>query len=83
MEDKNKRPVYKPPRARDLSSSSVSGGKPKPYGICQGGSVPYTNCDAGPAFAAGACSPVGNLPDRPTCKGGSNALVGCIVGGQA
>lgn len=85
MTEKNKRPVYEPPRARDLSAYSVSGGDdgPSPMGTCAYGAKPYTACLAGTTPFGGACS-VGSLVDQqPQCNAGSMASVTCWTGGDA
>ena len=84
MKEKDKRPIYEPPWARDLSGSSVSVHGIRPLGICgPTGNTPYESCSTGPGFTTGACYPNGLQPEQPSCSGGSSALVGCLAGGVA
>ena len=83
MTDKDKRPTYEPPMARDLSAYSASGVGPAPKGMCLSGTTPYSSCQVGDIFqSGGTCNP-GNSPDEPKCTGGSMALVSCYAGSQA
>ena len=84
MKEKNRRPIYEPPRARDLADNRVSGGSATPKAICHPGDAPFSVCRAGPGVTPqGACAPVGGLPVEPKCDAGSAALVGCFAGGKA
>ena len=66
MKDKDKRPIYEPPRARDLSAVSVSGQRP-----CMPGGSPFGLCKVGATLAPpGPCSN-GQSPHAPNCKTGS------------
>ena len=89
MEKKDKRPVYEPPRSTDLSAYSASG--LGPMGICAAGPSPFDDCQIGLTFDPGPCGPGsgvsgcfgGAMPEQVSCRDGSNALVGCIAGGDA
>ena len=86
MKDKDKRPIYEPPRARDLSVSSVSGGGPQPLGLCADGIAPYNDCAIGEDTSdpSAGCHPVGgNAAHDPQCRPGSNASVDCKAGRYA
>ncbi len=75
-------PLYKPPRARDLSAFSASG--MVPLGNCSTGNVPYTGCDAGtiPNLTPD-CSPGFEVGVDPQCRPGSWASSTCHSGGAA
>ena len=77
---KSGRLLYEPPRARDLSASSVSG--MIPLGICENGSNPIAaTCYNGTIpIQSDVCSPVGTLPLRGRCDSGGNAAEGCSLG---
>lgn len=88
MTKKSMRPLYEPPRARDLSAFSVSG--QGPLGSCVAGTTPWYSCVAGPYFDAGPCV-VGDMVDtsscvaggyhtRPSCDFGASAATICISG---
>lgn len=80
MTEKDTRRLYKPPRARALSASSVSG--QEPLGICSDGSaLTFGECAYGDSPAGGACSPSGLLPTLGYCSEGNNAVEGCTSGG--
>ena len=84
MKEKDKRPTYEAPRARDLSASGVSGANPIPQAVCTDGSNPWSTCVTGVGVAGGTgCAPTGNSPVEPKCGVGSNALIGCISGSNA
>jgi hypothetical protein len=84
MIDKDKRPIYEPPRVRDLSASSVSGGNVVPLGTCSSGPSPFEDCRTGTTFLPGVSGCVGgDAPEKPQCNSGSFALSGCEAGGQA
>ena len=81
MCEKRERPLYDPPRGRDLSTFSARGRVP--LGICQVGSNPiWETCASGsnPQQDPAACSPVGLLPERGRCTTGGNAVEGCVNG---
>ena len=84
MKRKNRRPIYEPPRARDLSASSVSGVS-APKGLCvSGGALVYPDeCSPGgaPGGPLGVCSPTGMGPDFGKCTLGNAAVEGCQSGG--
>ncbi len=84
MGEKDKRPIYKPPRARDLSASTVSG-FPQPKGICAPGTnlVYPEECANGPSpfRGVGTCDPVGLGPGFGKCTQGNAAIEGCRSGG--
>jgi hypothetical protein len=84
MKEKDKRPTYEPPRARDLSGSSVSG-FPVPQGLCvPGGALVYTTpCSSGtgPLEDPATCAPQGLGPQYSGCNVGTDAAQGCISGG--
>jgi len=84
MKRKDRRPIYEPPRARDLSTSSVSGVS-TPKGLCvTGGALQYPGeCAAGdsPGGTGGVCSPTGMGPDFGKCTLGNAAVEGCQSGG--
>jgi len=82
---------YEPPVSIDLSKTSAKG-QVAPEGVCSAGSAPYTTCRTGSNVPSGACSagsfvancsPGAGVVENPQCRGGSNALTGCITGGQA
>jgi len=70
MKDKDKRPIYEPPKARDISAISVSG----VVGPCQPGSYPYGSCLEGGSLSPGPCL-TGKSPITPQCSGGSNPTI--------
>ena len=86
MKEREVRPLYAPPQARDLRGHSVSGG---PLGVCQAGPYPYYNCVTGPGYYP-ECNPggtvdvsdcsVGGIHTYPACKGGGVAFTGCLSG---
>jgi hypothetical protein len=82
MKEKDKRPVYDPPRARDISASSVSG-FPVPQGLCVTGTalVYPIDCITGSAPVIGACAPMGLAPEWGPCTTGQNVAAGCLSGG--
>jgi hypothetical protein len=85
MEKKeDKRPIYEPPCARDLSAPSASG-VPTPRGLCvTGGQLVYPGeCQAGdsPGGTGGVCSPTGMGPNFGKCTLGNAAVEGCQSGG--
>ena len=84
MKEKDKRPIYDPPRARDISGASVSG-FPVPQGLCVAGTVLQydTPCKdgAGPMEATDYCAPTGLGPQFSQCAAGTDAAQGCISGG--
>jgi hypothetical protein len=82
MTKKDKRPVYEPPRARDLSAQSVSG-QIGPLGTCSFGEHPYTDCITGEMVGTADCSPGDQVEVYPQCRGGSWAHSACLQGGQA
>jgi len=86
---KRVRPVYEPPRARDLSGLGVVG--QLPLGECTTGAFPYTNCLAGPGFFSpcteGATADTsrcsnGTFHNQPTCAQGRSAVTICLSGQQ-
>jgi hypothetical protein len=84
MKKKDMRPIYDPPRARDLSGASVSG-FPVPQGMCVDGStiVPAGICAPHgpvPGGGAGECTPQGSGQDFGTCSTGGAAIEGCNSG---
>lgn len=83
MTEKDKRLIYEPPRARDLSAQSVSG-QISPLGTCSYGNYPYTGCEMG-TLAGGTpdCSPGDQVEVYPQCRSGSWAHSACLKGGQA
>ncbi len=81
MTEKDTGRLYEPPRARDLSGSSVSG--QEPLGTCVGGDVPYTGCSAGTSVFPGDCSPGTEVGVYPQCRAGGYAHSACLTGGQA
>ena len=85
--------LYEPPRARDLSVTSVTG--IVPLGYCVNGGTPYESCQNGDIFQTGdtctnggapsddpMCLP-GNIPGGPKCTIGSMAQITCVSGGKA
>jgi len=84
MKEKDRRPIYEPPMARDLADNPARGSSVTPNALCTTGSNPYADCSFGPAPpGTGACAPTGGLPVEPKCQTGSAALIGCIAGSQA
>ncbi|MBW1861931.1 MAG: hypothetical protein JRJ02_06100 [Deltaproteobacteria bacterium] len=80
MDKKDKRPIYEPPRSRDLSAFSASGDVG--WG-CRDGGNPLQSCTEGSyVHPPGDCRP-GALPLKPVCKNGSVAMVHCRSGGEA
>jgi hypothetical protein len=80
MEKKNKRPVYVPPRAMDLTAFGATG--THPLGACKAGNYPYTNCVVGTVYV-GSCFP-GSTVDTSACSvGGYHAQPTCTVGAVA
>ena len=72
-------PLYQPPRARDLSASSVSG--LLPMGSCEDGSALTSGeCADGSVPVGGTCLPNGFIPDRGYCRTGDKAVEGCTSG---
>ena len=92
MTKKDKRPIYEPPRARDLSLESASG-QIHPLGTCSFGGHPYTQCIVGdtadypsscaPGSIVEECSAGSLVEEQPQCNPGSMALVSCWGGGDA
>ena len=91
MKEKKGKPVYEPPRARDLGDPFVSGGGPAPMGICNPGGDPITNwCADGPhpfqdCYAgSGWTTPCGGGvgPEYGGCQTGGEAIEGCAAGGD-
>ena len=83
MKKKDKRPIYEPPRAIDLSVGNASG-ELKPLGACWSGTYPWHECKIGTQVAGGTdCAPVGMNEQYPKCQVGSQALISCIVGTEA
>ena len=95
MKEKDERPVYEPPRARDLSVESATG-QVHPMGICMHGGHPYTECvtgitadpstnycTTGATFYPEECNTGSGVDDQPQCNTGSWALVACFAGGDA
>ena len=84
MKEKDKRPTYEPPRARDLSVSTVRG-FPVPQGVCfPGGSLFITSpCTDGnnPLENPGTCNPTGLGADKSFCNAGTGPAFGCLSGG--
>ena len=78
--ERNSRPIYQPPKARDLSISSVKGDM-NPRGICLSGGTPYMRCRIGSDFSGGSCNR-GIAPQLPKCTAGSTAFVRCWTGGS-
>ncbi len=81
MTGKDTRPLYEPPRARDLSAFSVSG--QEPLGVCETGISPVAFwCTDGskPEQDPAACSPTGYSPERGGCASGAKASQGCTAG---
>ncbi|MBI5303643.1 MAG: hypothetical protein HY868_16020 [Chloroflexi bacterium] len=81
MKKKNGRPVYEPPRARDLSTPTASG--LGPLGMCLDGSTPAVEtCTNGffPAQDPSLCSPAGAAPRWAGCANGSIPFAVCSNG---
>jgi hypothetical protein len=77
-----KRLQYEPPRARDLSSLSVSGAGVGPSGMCIDGSkLTFQECSTGTGPLGGNCDPNGVSPQYGYCSHGDVAVEGCISGG--
>jgi len=80
MKEKTGRPMYYPPRARDLWSLSAKGG---PLGFCYNGYSPIDfTCASGgnPKQDPALCAPIGMLPGMAGCAFGNNAAEGCQLG---
>jgi len=74
-------PLYQPPRARDLSASTLSGA---PLGLCQDGTFPYSDCGAGFSLGTGSdCAPGGSPTGNQCWPLGSIADATCGEGGYA
>jgi hypothetical protein len=88
MKKEEKKPVYEPPFARDLSEECATG--MDPVGLCALGSHPFNDCQFGSSHQGGCsfgnspsgCSG-GSMPEHPSCRTGSSAMVGCVTGGDA
>jgi len=57
MKEKDEKPTYEPPRARDLSAFSVSG-----QGACQNGDAHHDNCRNGVMPGLQKCEGGSNPP---------------------
>lgn len=75
MKEKNDRPTYEPPTARDLSSESLSSGD---SGMCRDGMSPIRNCVQGQNFGDECVT--GSSFDFPVCMIGTLALSNCHSG---
>ena len=78
MTKKNKRFLYQPPKARDLTTHSASGGPPQ-QSCRDGGGVTTGNCQDG-SLPAGVCAPTGSIPQQGYCGPGGNAQGQCLSG---
>lgn len=76
----NERPLYQPPRARDLSAPTAHG--QGPLGMCvDGSSLTSESCSDGGTPEGGECSPNGLSPEYGYCTLGDFAVEGCSSGG--
>ena len=78
MKEKDARPTYEPPTARDLSSENVSSGASD---MCRDGMSPIRDCTPGQNFE-GPCGH-GPHPDDDCFTGSNHNFPVCMSGGLA